>query len=117
MATIKSFTSLEQSKKLAEIVPPESADMRYAPFGDTHPWFWDGHLLEKEAIPCWSLATLLELMPKQFGRYTKSLYWFDNAWHCDYMDEDSESKIGVSADNPIDACIKMIYKLKEICAI
>ena len=27
MATIKSFTSLEQSRKLAEILPPESADM------------------------------------------------------------------------------------------
>ena len=27
MATIKSFTSLEQSKKLAEILPLESADM------------------------------------------------------------------------------------------
>ena len=51
MATIKSYSDLEQSKKLADILPTESADMRYAPFGDTHPWFWDGHLLEKGAIP------------------------------------------------------------------
>ena len=29
MATIKSFTSLEQSRKLAEILPIESADMYY----------------------------------------------------------------------------------------
>ena len=28
MATIKSYTSLEQSKKLAEILPIESADMK-----------------------------------------------------------------------------------------
>ena len=29
MATIKSFTTLEQSKKLTEILPLESADMMY----------------------------------------------------------------------------------------
>jgi len=29
MATIKAFTDLEQSKKLAEILPSESADMEY----------------------------------------------------------------------------------------
>lgn len=29
MATIKSYTDLEQSKKLAEILPLESADMHY----------------------------------------------------------------------------------------
>lgn len=29
MATIKSYTDLEQSKKLAEILPIESADMHY----------------------------------------------------------------------------------------
>ena len=29
MATIKSFTDLQQSKKLAEILPIESADMYY----------------------------------------------------------------------------------------
>lgn len=29
MATIKAYTNLEQSKKLAEILPPESADMYY----------------------------------------------------------------------------------------
>lgn len=29
MATIKAYTDLEQSKKLAEILPVESADMYY----------------------------------------------------------------------------------------
>ena len=29
MATIKSYTDIEQSKKLAEILPLESADMGY----------------------------------------------------------------------------------------
>lgn len=47
---MKSYTDIEQSKKLAEILPIESADMRYAPFGDAHPWFLDNYLLENGAI-------------------------------------------------------------------
>ncbi len=40
---MKAFTDVEQSKKLAEILPIESADM----------YFNDNE-------PCWSLAALLE---------------------------------------------------------
>lgn len=74
---MKSFTDIEQSKKLAEILPLESADMRYAPFGDIHPWVWDGEvkLLEKGSIPCWSLAALLQVLP--IGIY-------DELDYCDY---------------------------------
>lgn len=35
MATIKSYTDIEQSKKLAEILPTESADMCYGIDYDT----------------------------------------------------------------------------------
>lgn len=45
---MKSYTDLEQSKKLAEFLPIESADMRYAPFGDTHPWVWECTFIEKD---------------------------------------------------------------------
>lgn len=98
---MKSYTDLEQSKKLAEILPIESADMC---FNDNE--------------PCWSLAALLEIMPKQLGRYTLTLYWCDNSWYydswcCSYIDDGSEIKEISSANNPVDAIVKMIVKLKE----
>ena len=105
MATIKSFTSLEQKKKKAKILPLESADMRYAPFGDTHPWFLSNDLIEKDSIPCWSLAALLGVLPN-------------------YQLQTQDDGIGilcscnvkfniVTANNPVDACYEMIIKLKE----
>lgn len=61
---MKAYTDIEQSKKLADILPIESADMRYLPFGNTHPWVWDEDpkLLEVGGTPCWSLAALLEVL-------------------------------------------------------
>lgn len=111
---MKSYTDIEQSKKLAEFLPIESADMCFyykddipqlVPFSKHNNRFY---------IPCWSLTALLEVLPKNIGRYTKSLYWFDEAWHCEYEDEDSEGLYGASADEPIDACYKMILELHEL---
>lgn len=135
MATIKAFTDLQQSKKLAEFLPLESADG----FWDYHDrWYsegdeWEGYedypraepYLEytrmenewkedKSDVPCWSLASLLDFLPNNQGRYTKSLYWFDDAWHCVYMDEDGADKLGTSADTALDACYKMILKSHEL---
>ena len=114
----KAFTDLEQSKKLAEILPLESADMRYASFGDIHPWVWDEEvkLLEKGSIPCWSLAALLKILN-------------DTAYS---IDEDASIDLGtyktsawslcltntgvgglIEEPNPIDACYEMILNLKE----
>lgn len=73
---VKSFTSFEQSKKLAEILPVESADMYWSRCTITD--FGDGVLKvsysiepcnisqfrnTKEDIPCWSLAALLDVLP------------------------------------------------------
>ena len=77
---MKSYTDLEQSKKLSEILPLESADMRYAPFGDTHPWVWTDTFIEKDATPCWSLAALMNLLPSEFtekGEYSETTYRID----------------------------------------
>ena len=69
MATIRSYTSLEQSRKLAEILPPESADMCYEVGEDL-----DGYITKTiytplmhtpyndDYIPCWSLVALLDVM-------------------------------------------------------
>lgn len=65
---MKSYTNIEQSKKLAEILPIESADMCYRIVAyntnDTHtyqPYCFVGTL--ESDIPCWSLAALLNILP------------------------------------------------------
>ena len=123
MATIKSFTSLEQSKVLAKILPIESADMRYSPLGDNmHPWIWTDTFIEKNAVPCWSLAALLDVLPNNEnistnlskGGYRISTLEYTNSWFIDYEDEtDGLNNCVTSADNPIDACYEMILKLHE----
>ena len=124
MATIKSFTDVSQSKALAEILPLESADMRYAPFGDTHPWVWDEEvkLLEKGSIPCWSLAGLYGIFPNNKKESTtlsrggwkiEPPEYIDN-WWCEYEDDNHTKDFAVSADNPVDACVAMVEKLNEL---
>jgi hypothetical protein len=61
---MKSYTDLEQSKRLAKILPLESADMMHdrlivIPFND-------GSL-----TPCWSLAALMKLLPSEFTTENK----------------------------------------------
>ena len=68
MATIKAYTDIEQSKKLAEILPIESADMCYRIVAynpnDTHVYqpYCFSSTLESD-IPCWSLAALYSVLP------------------------------------------------------
>ena len=115
MATIKSFTSLEQSKKLAEILPLESADMSWVsnglgkPFARTIPIKGD----PEELCGCWSLAALLEVLPNKlqialvindFQGDRKEKYAIGSVEHDRY---------DCYADNPVDACVEMIIKLKE----
>ena len=124
MATIKAYTDLEQSKKLAEILPVESADMRYASLGDTHPWVWEEariRLLENDSVPCWSLAALYSILPNNKNESTtlsRGGWQIDspeylNNWWCEYEDDSCENDFSVSANNPIDACYEMILKLYE----
>ena len=81
---MKSYTDLGQSKKLAEILPIESADMHYATWT-----IFDGEFVVSQnqgstikrlqedygnqIIPCWSLAALLEVLPEtiedKYGDY------------------------------------------------
>jgi hypothetical protein len=107
---MKSYTDIEQSKKLAEILPLESADMMYdrlivIPFND-------GSL-----APCWSLAALLRLMPKRYnddkvymplvGRY----YEGNHKFICGYFGDGLlDCTFG---ETSINACYEMIIKLHE----
>lgn len=116
MAIIKSFTSLEQSKKLVEILPLESADMFYIA-GKGEPIFIgnkmvacgndDYDALGEPDVLCWSLAALLGVMPEiQGGKPIISLD--DN-----YITYPHMSDLHTKADNLVDACVAMIEKLNE----
>ena len=115
---MKSYTNLEQSKTLAEILPIESADMYY--FLDPTPAGNIYHIVTPQIdfgvktrepeydegdIPAWSLAALLDVLPKgkvliddvHSNKYKVIGYNLDT----DYYDE------------PLDACVAMIEKLHE----
>ena len=120
MATIKAYTDLEQSKKLAEILPLESADMFYNEEPDeTYPKdivdtkypmiIREGqkHYLEEYGIPCWSLAALLSAIPN-----------YKLSSEHNYHSCAAETPFGKETvdwfDNPVDACYEMILKLYEL---
>lgn len=120
MATIKSFTDLQQSKKLAEILPLESADMKW--------FFWKEEIdapkvptfgynktaaesykdTEAVYLPCWSLASLLGVLPRiEDCKPVLDL-------EINYVQYPSDIDLSATADNPIDACVAMIEKLHEL---
>ncbi len=111
MATIKSYTDIEQSKKLAEILPLESADMNY--------WCGTqirigGHMaMDKDLdVPCWSLSALLGVLPLPALVQDKA----DNKlfWQCSTYEEDGTLLCETYGNNPVDACVAMVEKLNEL---
>lgn len=118
---MKSFTDIEQSKKLAEILPVESADMCWTPFDEE----WDAYLgapnpdAIKKEIPCWSLSALLNVLPQKYYPIKEHetnliLGKPKDKWCVLYWDttgtQDGEQ---TSGSNPVDACVEMILKLNE----
>ena len=131
MATVKSFTDLQQSKKLAEILPIESADMRYWEKIDNK-FILVPKTYEESGfsmVPAWSLSALLSVLPNnkhitttlsRGGWKIKPVEYIDK-WFCEYenyeneVDENSSCKsFTVSANNPVDACYEVIIKLYEL---
>lgn len=114
---MKSYTDLEQSHKLAEILPIESADMWY---GNEDPhkitvgkWNNDKH--DEDDIPCWSLAALLNYL-REIDYFPEIVVDKDEVSMHYYYDESigNVSKIFAEAENFIDACYEMILKLHEL---
>ena len=119
---MKSFTDIEQSKKLAEILPIESADMFYTSLNRDYPWIWiDKHLMEVDDIPCWSLAALLGVIPKRIDEFNVLRMDIDDNDFAIWYDEmGGKTNFGVNSKlpditmtSPIDASVEMIVKLKE----
>ena len=134
MATIKAYTDLEQSKKLAEILPIESADMYYEEVCNLPRAIIGSYILHNQNMedkdykklsnpvlsPAWSLAALFN--------YLREIDFFPNieanehsiTMNVSYYDEKEARplapihNIKVEADTFVDACCEMILKLHEL---
>ena len=118
---MKSYTDIEQSKKLAEILPIETADMCFYSDGtaikiDDKPYtvrypMWKDHV---KVIPCWSLASLISLLPDEI----KHDGIVNNLWitskDVSYYSKEYDSYLYYEEGCTIDACYEMIMKLYEL---
>ena len=117
MATIRSYTTIEQSRKLAEILSLESADMYWFRDDTETPKIYPKNMMKDSVsvtLPCWSLAALLGVLPTKsqivlaindFQGDRKEKYVIGSVEHDNY---------DCYADNPVDACYEMILKLSEL---
>jgi hypothetical protein len=137
MAIIKSYTDLEQSKKLAEILGFENADMYYKyvlPKSDriiytpeignpveSLKWYNEGYTfrgkrepitLSEYCIPCWSLTTLLEIL--DYPQLSKDKLGSEKVGWMVSVYPDNCRYDSSWYDNPVDACVAMIIKLHEL---
>lgn len=136
---MKAFTDIEQSKKLEEILPVESADMWYAERYAGHVEGWQyvvedtptyGLSLTRPSennysqdtikdVPCWSLAALLNELPVSCddGHHCVALINAnpngDIEWICCYEDCRGDWLHECHASNPVDACYEMVLKIHE----
>lgn len=119
---MKSYTNLEQSKILPEILPIESADMHYwkRTWKENDYAISVGHSKELqegfeskciEYIHCWSLAALFSVLPEGIieNYYAPYLQKEDGKYSIAYGDDE----LLCIADNPVDACYELILKLKD----
>ena len=119
---VKSYTDIEQSKKLAEILPLESADLSYNNASirgvnyvdefrmEPIPYVKAENLLSSlkinplfNILPCWSLVALLNAIPQIKIRGSKKIGYIV------YYKNIASNR----SFNIIDAAYEMIIKLKE----
>ena len=123
--SIKGYTDLPQSLKLSKILRPETADMTWvcnsvgAPYVSTIPI--KGYQNQEQICPCWSLAALLKQIPisyKDEGEYCYALINTNPkadpyAWCSCYENDKGRMIFECYEENPVDACVDMIHKLKK----
>lgn len=119
---MKAYTDIEQSKKLAEILPLESADMYFNIAPDEgysieviqdsgfiyHQFENTEDFNDCQYLPCWSLAALIGVLP-EVNDNKPAIFLNDNSIIYPYVGD-----LSVKADNLIDACYEMILKLHEL---
>ena len=127
---MKAFTDLEQSKKLAEILPLESADMYWKNgISDKYiqcftPFVSDDDRSNVDFeydVPCWSLAALLEVLDDivvddEGNEYSLTISKEEGMYYIYYHDrweEVNDIETDCYYDYFVDACYEMIIKLHE----
>jgi len=122
---MKSYTDIGQSKKLAEILPLESADMWYQrkvyythgyykiDCGREHVYAEKPDYEDASPItPCWSFAALLNVLPDGTDIIKDKSDTENEKYMCTVGIKDDI--ISTFANNPVDACVKMIIRLNEL---
>lgn len=132
MSKIKAFSDLQQSKKLAKILSPKSADMFYIA-GKGEPVFIgnkmvaygedDYDCLGGPDVLCWSLAALIDVLPSRLFDATPKrkelnlLPDLDKSY-CFYRQFAVKTKgeiyLLTEGKCLIDACVAMIEKLHKL---
>ena len=128
---MKSYTDIEQSKVLEDILPLDSHDMYYeGKNGDLDSEFnlfigQDISILKNlfsyrfgYTIPAWSLAALLQIIPKDIEGLNRLRIDIDNVdfsiWYDDLKGYGVNDKLpDITLKEPIDACYEMVLKLHE----
>ena len=123
---MKSNTDLKQSRKLAEILPIESADMwwsknfiYYNPtasigigteYNDVYTYKFG-----EDDIPCWSLVALLDILNNRaYSIDEDAIVTLSSYKTVEWDLSISNSGLNmVTKSDPIDACYEMILKLHE----
>lgn len=121
---MKSYTDISQSKKLAKILPKETADFHFRYSSVLEGWCDIPHYRtasHNKDLPCWSLAALLDILESEIdGENGETFilniekdgtYW--NVWYREeYADADP---IEVDpTEELVDACYEMIIKLRNL---
>lgn len=129
---MKAYTDIEQSKKLTEILPIESADMSInhnlfhnmttaltTPYKKLHEFF-SGDTPDT-TLPCWSLAALLDQLEDvicdEDGNEWELVLKKENVqydiYYLNICGEQDNIELDRFYDDLIDCCYEMILKLKE----
>lgn len=115
----KAYTDIEQSRKLAKILPIETADFCWGIDDDTlryncHPWTtpWVTHTARQFYLPCWSLAGLIKALPKKPCREYNLVISEEPLY---FAFDDLEINIHKDYDGAdcVDACVNMILQLHD----
>ncbi len=118
---MKSYTDIEQSKKLAEILPLESADYFHAVdmgiviTASYITYFGEEKCIPayKGAVPCWSLAALEDLIWNTSVDAVSCPHIYNdkisNGYYILYGNYET-----TTCSSIVDACYEMILKLHEL---
>ena len=135
---MKAFTDISQSKKLAEILPLESADMHLTNSSINGEMYVDefnpvlvpylrakdsldayskivNNMIAWEVIPCWSLAALLKYLSEIKPLvYTPILFPSEGKWILQFAEYGHGNVCETTSEKPVDASYELIIKLNEL---